>query len=106
MTTNWDSFRGAQRSIVMWANAAFPARRSEKVFIKLMGEMAELAAVPDSALEFADLMILLLDYAYLENIDIAAALEAKMEINRQRRWNYNPATGLAQHIEEDKNDRS
>lgn len=98
--TNWDSIRVAQSSITAWADAQFPARTTQGVFIKLLGELGELAANPTDPHEYADLLILIFDYASLNGINIPRALEEKMAINESRKWVFNHATGIAHHIKE------
>lgn len=43
--------------------------------------------------EIADVLIYLFSLGNIENIDIAAALKAKIEKNRQREWTSNKAAG-------------
>ena len=81
-----------QKEIVEWADEVFPERTLTNALIKLVIE-----EVPElwrdlrdrgelSPLELADVAILLLDVAHLADIDLEAAVKAKMEINKARSW--------------------
>lgn len=96
--TNWDSIRQAQADISEWADKEFPKRTTQGVFIKLLGELGELAANPQDPYEYADLLVLIFDYASLNKIDIPRALADKMAINKRRRWVFDEVTGLARHV--------
>jgi NTP pyrophosphatase (non-canonical NTP hydrolase) len=98
---NWDSIKSAQTEITQWADKQFPKRTRQGVFIKLLEEIAELAANPRSSTEYADLLVLIFDYASMHNIDIPNALSVKMKINQNRKWQWDESTGLAHHIEDD-----
>lgn len=72
-----------------WADIAFPERTDQSMFLKLYSEIGELTERPDDHLEFADVMILLLDYAVRKNIDIEKVVMEKLNINRKRQWKIN-----------------
>lgn len=83
------------------ADRLFPERTDIAMFLKIYHETAELidADTPaKKADEFADLMILLLDYAARHHIEIELAIARKMEINEGRKWKTN-ALGVKQHVE-------
>jgi len=96
--TNWNDIREAQADITSWANINFPLRTPQGTFVKLLEEIAEVAANPGHPLEYADLLILIFDLASMYRVDIPLALEQKMVINRKREWVFNTTTGLAHHI--------
>ena len=63
--------------------------------IKMSEEVAELlhALYADESKrsiedECADILILLLDVAYLHKIDLAQAFKRKMDMNRERQWSH------------------
>lgn len=89
-----------QLEIAQWADQHFPNRTAHNALSKLMlEELPELISGNLSdPLEFADVLILVLDIAHLQDINIADAVRAKMEINRNRAWNIDPETGLLKHI--------
>ena len=91
-----------QKEIAAWADSVFPHRTARGALIKLvLEEIPELLqsghCVPE---EFADVVILVLDIAHLQGIDIGAAVRAKMEVNRKRTWKVDPETGLMNHVEQ------
>lgn len=85
--------------ITGWADANFPLRTPQGTFVKLLEEIAEVAANPGHPLEYADLLILIFDLASMYKVDIPMALEQKMVINLRREWVFNTTTGLAHHVE-------
>lgn len=90
-----------QKVIAQWADTVFPTRTAHDAAVKLMlHEIPEWLDTMDDPLEFADLVILILDIAHLKGIDIKKAVLNKMEINRARKWTVDPRTRLMQHKEE------
>lgn len=82
------------------ADFLFPYRTDSSMFLKMYGEVAELVEQPDKAGEVADLIIMLLDYAERHKINAAHAVLVKLHVNMRRKWDVDPMTGVAQHIEE------
>jgi len=89
-----------QREIASWADEVFPARTAQRALTKLM-----LEEIPELLIgghcepqEFADVIILVLDIAHLQGIDIGRAVREKMEVNRSRVWRINEETGLMNHV--------
>lgn len=83
------------------ADRLFPARTDSSMFLKIYSEVAELidTSTPEErSNEFADLMILLLDYAERHNILVEESVLFKMSVNEGRKWNINEL-GVAQHVE-------
>lgn len=103
---NWGSIIHAQREVVAWASVVFPKRTPINTVAKAYEELAEAAREPDSALELADVFILLLDLAHLNGIDLPRAIAQKMVINQQRQWQWNDRTGLAQHLKNNREPQS
>lgn len=88
-----------QAEIKAWADGVFPERTAHGALCKLMlEELPELSLNPHSAAEFADAVILLLDIATLNGIDIEQAVRDKMALNRKRTWAIDHDTGLMHHI--------
>lgn len=88
-----------QERIARWADQVYPHRTTEVAFAKMMGEIGEVLLNPDDPLEWADVLILLVDAAKLRGIHILSAAHAKMSINEQRQWVIDPDTGLMSYVE-------
>lgn len=81
-----------------WADQAFPTRTDASMFLKMYGELAELIdAGNDCGDEIADILILVLDYAARKGIKPSAAVLAKLNVNRQREWEFTNI-GTMQHV--------
>ena len=78
------------------ADRLFPNRTDTSMFLKLYGELGELVE-SGSHDEFADVMILILDYGSRHMIDIEGAIRRKMVINESRQWKTN-VLGVNQHV--------
>lgn len=89
-----------QQEIANWADAVFPDRTAHGALTKLM--LHEIPELITSKLldptEYADIVILVLDIAHLNGIDISSAVREKMAINRARTWKIDPETGLMSHV--------
>lgn len=82
------------------ADRLFPGRTDSSMFLKIYGEVGELITAQtkeEKSLEFADLMILLLDYADIHGIFIEESIMAKMRTNEARTWTRNEL-GVFQHV--------
>jgi len=90
--------RQLQDRITKWADANFPNRSTADILLKLYEEVGEYARNPKSALEMGDIMILLLDVAARNGIDVHAAVEAKMDINEKREWAVDENTRIMRHV--------
>lgn len=97
-----DPIRELQERITEWADRVFPSRTPEGALHKMMvHELPELLnGGLDDPLEYADVLILLLDIASLRGIDAIAAAHEKMAINERRQWAVDPRTGLMSHTRE------
>lgn len=99
---SWADVRRIQREVKEWADSVFPHRTAHGALCKLMlEEIPEFALNQDDPGEYADLVILVLDIATLNGIDVAEAVRDKMEVNRAREWMINPETGLMRHTNEE-----
>lgn len=91
--------RQLQDRITRWADANFPARTTADILLKLYEEVGEYARNPKAALEMGDIMILLLDVAHKNGIDVHKAIEDKMDINETRSWAVDSNTRIMRHVE-------
>lgn len=89
-----------QERITRWADSNFPNRTTADILLKLYEEVGEYARDPRSAHELGDVMILLLDVAAKNGIDIHRAVEEKMAINEARRWRVDENTRIMRHVRE------
>lgn len=93
-----NDLRVMQQLVVQWADGAFPNRAPAGALLKLYEEIGELIRAPDSAEEYADIFIMLVDLAHMYGVfDIGAAVWAKMKINSRRKWTPT-AIGTMQHV--------
>lgn len=82
------------------ADYLFPKRTDSSMFLKLYGEIGELVGAKspeERSKEFADVMILLLDYADIHGIFVEEAIVEKMKINAARQWTVNEL-GVFSHV--------
>lgn len=96
------SISGLQKEIAEWADEVFPDRTAHNAVCKLMlEEIPELMQSKSmDPMEFADVLILILDIAHLQDIDIEAAVLSKMALNRTREWAVCSESGLLSHVKE------
>jgi NTP pyrophosphatase (non-canonical NTP hydrolase) len=87
-----------QDRIVDWADKNFPNRTTADVLLKAYEEIGEYARDPKSSLELGDIMILLLDVAHMNGIDVSKAISDKMDINEKREWAVDPITKIMRHV--------
>ena len=90
--------RQLQERVTKWADEKFPGRGTADILLKLYEEIGEYARNPKSALELGDVMILLLDVANYNGIDIHRAIEEKMDINEARSWRVDENTRIMRHV--------
>jgi NTP pyrophosphatase (non-canonical NTP hydrolase) len=84
---NRNDLRIMQRLVVMWADQAFPDRTPQAALLKLYEEIGELIRNPRESLEYADILIMLVDIAHLHGVhDLGDAVDRKMKINGRRTW--------------------
>lgn len=91
--------RQLQDRITRWADSNFPHRTTSDILLKLYEEVGEYCRNPKSALEMGDIMILLLDVAHKNGIDVHKAVEDKMDINEGREWEVDVNTRIMRHVE-------
>ena len=90
--------RQLQERITRWADANFPNRTTADILLKLYEEVGEYARNPKASLEMGDILILLLDVAAQNGIDVHRAVEEKMDINEARQWRVDENTRIMRHV--------
>lgn len=90
--------RQLQRRVKDWADLQFPNRTTADVLLKLYEELGEYARNPKSEPELGDIMILLLDAAAMNGIDIERAVSNKMDVNEKREWRVDENTRIMRHV--------
>ena len=81
-----------------WANEQFPHREPSIAWMKLFEELGEVIRDPSDSLEWADVIIIILDLAAIYGVtNLDAAVIEKMTINRGRVWGKT-ATGVMKHV--------
>lgn len=88
-----------QQLIAQWADQLHPDRTPLNIICKLLEELAELIGSErmSDPMELADVFILVLDLAHLQNVDIEAIVVEKMRINASRQWILKD-NGRLQHV--------
>lgn len=79
------------------ADRLFPDRTDQSMFMKLFSELGELIESGTEE-EYADVMIMFLDYGSRKMFHIEPAIRRKMEINARRKWAINEL-GVFQHVD-------
>jgi len=96
-----------QKSICQWADETFGTARAPAALRKMRAELYELLKessymIPRTqrlADEMADVVITMYRVAELSGFDLHTIIDAKMQINRRRKWRRR-GDGTAEHIEE------
>lgn len=88
-----------QTEVGTWARTTFPTATQENWVAHLGREVKELAASQHPA-EAADCLILLLGLAHVNGYDLMAEAQAKMVVNRARKWGKPDAEGVVEHVDE------
>jgi NTP pyrophosphatase (non-canonical NTP hydrolase) len=97
--------------IGVWSTKTFPNQTSISKLCHLTKEVEELKEAiakkhsrEEKALEFADCFTLLFDSARIEGFnasDIKEAMEAKYEINKNRKWGVPDENGVIHHVKDE-----
>ena len=97
-TNDFDTHVGQLTDEVFnWAEATFPNRTDQSMFLKMYSEIGEMIDSDGDRLEVADVFILLLDYAKRKKIDLTASVRLKLEINKDREWAVD-TNGVMSHV--------
>jgi hypothetical protein len=83
--------------VFSWAEAAFPDRTDQSMFLKMYSEIGEMIDSDGDRLEVADVFILLLDYVHRKRIDLTGSVRMKLKINKSREWVID-ANGVMSHV--------
>ena len=83
--------------IERWSKETFPASTFESTLRHFRKELREFFADPHDPYERADLVHLLVQLARLDDGNLQGEVEAKFEINKQRRWQQPDAQGVVEH---------
>lgn len=94
------TIREAQNKVTAWLVDVFPDRTQAGTFVKFFSEIGEMTNSPKDAHEYADVLILLVDLAEQNGVDLESAFEEKMLINMGREWKHNTELGIMSHIKE------
>lgn len=81
-----------------WGAATFPASTDWAKLVHLRKELAELEERPDSAEEMADVVMLVCHLAHAHGVDLAAAIDWKLDICQRRIWGPPDADGVVEHV--------
>jgi hypothetical protein len=84
--------------IVAWQHQTFPHGTPESCAAHLAKEVIELCANPRDAGEIADCYFLVAAVAARAGVDLAAAVRAKLAINRGRQWGPIGPDGVVEHV--------
>lgn len=92
------TIRNLQREVVQWADSVYPDRTIQNTLDKFKEELAELRkSGGGDPMEWADVIILMLDACHLQGIDLQNAVRKKVAINYERSWLIDPKTGKMSH---------
>ena len=99
MSKTSTSVQELQSEIAAWADGLNPNRTALSLIAKMLEELGELIASErqDDPLELADVLILALDLAHVQGIDLAEAVQRKMRVNRARNWEI-ADNGAMRHV--------
>ena len=101
-----DTVKETQESICKWADETFGAPEMKALWSKLEEEFDEMRSefrqgdFDACAKECADVYVLLVQWAGYLGYDLHDLVDAKMEVNRKRKWDVRPG-GVAQHVPEE-----
>lgn len=82
------------------ADALFPHRTAQTMFLKLYEEVGEMVRDPNDREEVADAIIMLMDHLSRIGGDVAVDVPMKLEKNLHRKWRIDPDTGVGYHVED------
>jgi hypothetical protein len=84
------------------ADKMFPNRTDTSMFLKMfseLGEMIDAKTREEQEAEYADVMIMLLDFGSRKMFHIEAAIRRKQAINAARKWQVNEL-GVMSHVKQ------
>jgi NTP pyrophosphatase (non-canonical NTP hydrolase) len=95
------------KEITGWQDKIFTQATSISAATHLKRELTELVVdlinhdYENARLEMADCFILIAGVAHLSGVDLEAAVEEKMEINRKRTWGKPDKDGVVEHMRDE-----
>lgn len=109
------SFTEISQEITDWQDSVFTeatplsaATHLQREVVELVFEIQKLKFQPANHLdtsalekEIADCFLLIVGVAHLSGINLEAAIEEKMKINRRRIWGKPDSEGVVEHVRED-----
>jgi hypothetical protein len=90
-----DTLDSLRDEIITWSKATFPASSNYSRAKHLEEEIAEILKAPSDPEEWADAFFLVVQ---AEGFDLVAAVRAKLELNRARKWGKPDADGVVKHV--------
>ena len=92
------SLASLQNNITKWADEVYPNRTVFGMLAKLvLEEIPEFLLDTKDEGEYADIVIMILDIASINGINVEEAVIKKMKINANREWVINQETGMMKH---------
>jgi len=98
VTPGDETLDAALRETVAWGCETFPNADPASCAAHLLREAVELCDDPTSAEEMADVVMLLAHTAHHAGVDLAAAVRAKLKVNRARTWGEPDSDGVIEHL--------
>jgi len=98
-----DKWQYLQNDIADFTDNVFGQSNPVSKLHHLQEEVAELIEEPEDTLEWADCMILLIDAAKKaghDMDDLYGFIQAKMDINKKRKWSAPDENGVVRHVKE------
>ncbi len=99
--TEWDVL---QADWTAWGKKTFPHATLSTILAHLRAELKEVEDNPKDPLEWADVLMLILQAAHREGFTMEhlfEACETKFQINQQRQWGKPNSEGFSEHIKGD-----
>lgn len=93
----------ADRMLDFFGNLGGPAliaARMNQEVAELIEELVNSEEQAKVESELGDVGILLMQVAHSRGIDLMAAIDKKMAVNRRRKWKVGGIQGIGQHVEE------
>lgn len=97
MSKTLDEF---QKEVGEWGEAMFPGSSLlsiEKHFHEEVKEFMSAATWGEAEMEAADIVLLLLHFCHRRDVSLMQLMEAKMKVNRTRKWGEPGEKGYSKH---------
>jgi len=97
-------FQHLQNITADWSDSVFGKRTNPIGSLRhLKEEVDEIIQEPNDLIEYCDAFLLLIDSARMSGFTMEQLYEGcieKLEINKNRKWKYDPETDLIKHVKE------